>query len=97
MQDGTQLLGYSIIDGTKGTTVACGDVSAVSPGASLTWAGFTEVCALSVMDSDGVLSMLARQSPTDVGNIADIQVPSAAVKLYRTSPVEAIATYLLLP
>jgi hypothetical protein len=60
MQDGTQLLGYSIIDGVNGTTVATGDVSALSPGASLTWAGFTESCALTVMDSDGMLSLLAR-------------------------------------
>lgn len=60
MQDGTQLLGYSIIDGVNGRTVATGDVSALSPGASLTWAGFTESCALTVMDSDGMLSLLAR-------------------------------------
>lgn len=60
MQDGTQLLGYSIIDGVKGTTVATGDVSALSPGASLTWVGFTDTCALTVMDSDGMLSLLAR-------------------------------------
>ena len=60
MQDGTQLLGYSIMDGVNGTTIATGDLSALSPGASLTWAGFTEACALTVMDSDGMLSLLAR-------------------------------------
>ena len=75
MHDGTQLIGYSIIDGMKGNTIACGDVSAVSPGASLTWAGFTEACALSVMDSEGVLSMLARQSHIDAGNIGGNWVP----------------------
>lgn len=70
MQDGTQLLGYSIIDGVNGTTVATGDVSALSPGASLTWAGFTETCALTVMDSDGMLSLLARPNNelSSVGN-----------------------------
>eukprot|EP00986_Skeletonema_menzelii_P009168 scaffold4092_cov150-Skeletonema_menzelii.AAC.3 len=70
MQDGTQLLGYSIIDGVNGTTVSTGDVSALSPGASLTWAGFTETCALTVMDSDGMLSLLARPNNelSSVGN-----------------------------
>jgi hypothetical protein len=75
MQDGTQLLGYTIFDGIKGTVVASGEVSAMSPGASLTWAGFTEVNALSMMDSEGMLSMLARQSPTDSGNNHGSWVP----------------------
>lgn len=60
MQDGTQLLGYTVLDGLTGATVANGEVSALSPGSSLSWAGFTDKCALSVMDSDGMLSMLAR-------------------------------------
>eukprot|EP01082_Thalassiosira_pseudonana_P008326 g7365.t1 g7365 contig24:441116-445003(+) len=68
-QDGTQQLGYSIIDGINGTTITKGDVSGISPGGSLTWAGFTEVCALSVMDSDGMLSMLARPAPTEQPSI----------------------------
>ncbi len=70
MQDGTQLLGYSIIDGVNGTSIATGDVSALSPGASLTWAGFTESCALTVMDSDGMLSLLARPNNelSSIGN-----------------------------
>ena len=60
MQDGTQLLGYSIFDGLTGSVVVSGEVSALSSGASLSWAGFTDKCALSIMDSDGMLSMLAR-------------------------------------
>ena len=75
MQDGTQLLGYTIFDGIKGTTIASGEVAAMSPGASLTWAGFTEACALSVMDSEGMLSMLARQATTDGGNSSGNWVP----------------------
>ncbi|KAL7536855.1 hypothetical protein ACHAXR_009745 [Thalassiosira sp. AJA248-18] len=67
MQDGTQLLGYSIIDGLTGATVASGDVSALSPASELSWAGFSDKCALSVMDSDGVLSMLSRH-PTANSN-----------------------------
>eukprot|EP00579_Thalassiosira_antarctica_P009756 CAMPEP_0201922180 /NCGR_PEP_ID=MMETSP0903-20130614/10281_1 /ASSEMBLY_ACC=CAM_ASM_000552 /TAXON_ID=420261 /ORGANISM="Thalassiosira antarctica, Strain CCMP982" /LENGTH=1247 /DNA_ID=CAMNT_0048459265 /DNA_START=142 /DNA_END=3888 /DNA_ORIENTATION=+ len=62
MQDGTQLLGYSIMDGVTGAIVATGEVSALSAGASLSWAGFTDKSALSIMDSDGMLSMLARYS-----------------------------------
>jgi hypothetical protein len=60
MSDGTQLLGYSIFDGLTGATVAGGDVSALSPGAMLQWVGFNEKCALSIMDSEGMFSMLAR-------------------------------------
>ena len=59
-QDGTQLLGYTIYDGLTGTTIVNGDVSGMSPGSSLNWAGFSEKFILSVMDSDGMLSMLAR-------------------------------------
>jgi hypothetical protein len=50
-------------------------MSAMSAGASLTWAGFTEVCALSVMDSEGMLSMLARQSASVEGNNHGSWVP----------------------
>lgn len=60
LTDKTQLLGYTIFDGVTGATIANGEVSALSSGASLSWAGFTDKCALAVMDSDGVLSMLAR-------------------------------------
>lgn len=54
------MLGYTIFDGLTGATVAYGQVSALSPGSTLHWAGFSDKCALSVMDSDGMLSMLAR-------------------------------------
>lgn len=75
MQDGTQMLGYTVFDGIHGTSIASGEVSAISSGASLTWAGFTESCALSLMDSEGMLSMLARQSASDGGNINGSWVP----------------------
>lgn len=60
MHDGTQMLGFAIFDGLTGATVASGEVSALGAGASLAWAGFSDKCALSVMDGDGTLSMLAR-------------------------------------
>ena len=59
-QDGTQLLGYTVYDGLTGATVADGEVSGMSPGSKLDWVGFSEKCVLSIMDSDGMLSMLAR-------------------------------------
>lgn len=68
MQDGTQLLGYSIFDGLTGAVVANGEVSALSSGASLSWAGFTDKCALSIMDSDGMLSMLARYPSSNLSS-----------------------------
>jgi len=68
MSDGTQLLGYSIFDGLTGATVAGGDVSALSHGASLTWVGFNETCALSIMDSEGMFSMLARYPSSSNAN-----------------------------
>ena len=64
-QDGTQLLGYTVYDGLTGATVASGEVSGMSPGSSLNWAGFSDKCVLSVMDSDGMLSMLARYPGTN--------------------------------
>ena len=70
MQDGTQLLGYSIFDGLTGAVVVSGEVSALSSGASLSWAGFTDKCALSIMDSDGMLSMLARYPNNNSGSSA---------------------------
>ena len=48
-----------------GATVASGEVSGMSPGSSLNWAGFSDKCVLSVMDSDGMLSMLARYPGTN--------------------------------
>eukprot|EP00571_Detonula_confervacea_P002422 CAMPEP_0172315686 /NCGR_PEP_ID=MMETSP1058-20130122/25981_1 /TAXON_ID=83371 /ORGANISM="Detonula confervacea, Strain CCMP 353" /LENGTH=1247 /DNA_ID=CAMNT_0013029825 /DNA_START=112 /DNA_END=3855 /DNA_ORIENTATION=+ len=65
MSDRTQLLGYTIFDGLTGATVASGQVSALSAGSSLNWAGFSDKCALSIMDSDGMLSMLARYPGTN--------------------------------
>ena len=68
MQDGTQMLGYTIFDGLTGATVSSGEVSAISAGASLNWAGFTDTSSLTVMDSDGMLSMLARYPGSNNAN-----------------------------
>lgn len=56
--DGTQKLGYSLYDGVTGRLIVEGSVSAMSPGSSLSWAGFNTDMSLCVMDEDGMLSML---------------------------------------
>jgi len=61
MPDGTQRIGYQLTDATSGSLVSTGSVSAISPGSTLTWAGFSNDYSLMVMDSDGMLSMLASQ------------------------------------
>lgn len=69
------MLGYTILDGVTGVTLTAGEVSALSAGSDLKWAGFNEHCALSIMDSDGMLSMLARNptknSPSVVSTAAN--------------------------
>lgn len=61
--DGTQKLGYTVYDGTTMKEVACGAVAGISPKSSLTWAGFSSDFALSIMDGDGMLSMLMAMKP----------------------------------
>ncbi|KAL9180611.1 hypothetical protein ACHAXT_011064 [Thalassiosira profunda] len=68
LPDGTQLLGYTLLDGLTGATLASGELSAVSPGSSLAWAGFSDRGVLSAMDADGVLSMLNRHPGLPGGN-----------------------------
>lgn len=58
LMDGTQKLGYALYDGFTGRLVVEGSVSAMSPGSSLAWAGFSSEFTLCVMDEEGMLSML---------------------------------------
>jgi chromosome transmission fidelity protein 4 len=62
MPDGTQRIGYQLLDAASGNLVSTGSVSAISPGSTLTWAGFSNDYSLMVMDSDGMLSMLASET-----------------------------------
>ena len=64
LPDGTQRIGYQILDGLSGGLVSSGSVSAISPGSTLSWAGFSNDYSLVVMDSDGMVSMLAAQTST---------------------------------
>ena len=67
--DGTQLLGYAVYDGRTGSVVGSGDLSALSPGSSLAWAGFNEKSALCVMDSGGMVSMLSLPSQSSSSRV----------------------------
>ena len=67
--DGTQLLGYAVYDGRTGSVVGSGDLSALSPGSSLAWAGFNEKSALCVMDSAGMVSMLSLPSQSSSSRV----------------------------
>ena len=59
LQDSTQSLGYLLMNITNGTTISSGPLSCVSSGGSITWAGFSEDFSFYVMDSQGILSILA--------------------------------------
>lgn len=58
LPDGTQKLGFILLDALSSRTITSGTVSSVSAGSSLSWAGFSNECSLVTMDSDGMLSML---------------------------------------
>eukprot|EP00978_Attheya_sp_CCMP212_P030520 scaffold112485_cov46-Attheya_sp.AAC.1 len=59
LPDGTQMLGYMLMDGMTGQRIGSGSLSAISSGSSLSWAGFSNDCSLTSLDTDGMMSMLA--------------------------------------
>jgi chromosome transmission fidelity protein 4 len=58
LRDGTQRIGYKLIDVVADRVITTGSVSCISAGATLTWAGFSNDGSLLAMDSEGMLSML---------------------------------------
>jgi chromosome transmission fidelity protein 4 len=58
LRDGTQQIGYKLIDPTAHRVVASGPVSCISAGATLSWVGFSNDGSLMAMDSEGMVSML---------------------------------------
>jgi chromosome transmission fidelity protein 4 len=58
LHNGTQQIGYKLIDAATNRVLASGAVSAISSRASLFWAGFSNDSSLLVMDSSGMVSML---------------------------------------
>ena len=64
----TQKLGYSLYDGITMREIACDSVAGLSSESSLSWAGFSNDFALSIMDDDGMLSMLMTMKPDEESN-----------------------------
>ena len=58
LTDGTQKMGYTILDAVAGRVLSKGCLACLSPRATLQWIGFSNDSALVAMDSDGMLSML---------------------------------------
>lgn len=59
MPDGTQNIGFAIYDAISTEKVFDGSLPCLSARSSLSWAGFSKEGSLMVMDSNGMLSMLA--------------------------------------
>ena len=73
LRDGTQNIGYKLIDATTNCVLASGTASCVSNRATLSWAGFSNDGSLLVMDSEGMISMLVKSNTSvsldsDTGN-----------------------------
>jgi len=56
--DGRQNIAYTVYDGITMKEVCSGPVSAIGSGSTITWAGFSNDFSLSVMNDDGMFSML---------------------------------------
>jgi chromosome transmission fidelity protein 4 len=65
LPDGTQKLGYLVLDAMANRVVAKGPVSCISGASTLSWLGFSNDGSLLAMDSDGMLSMLVCASSLD--------------------------------
>ena len=65
LMDGTQKLGFKLFDGITLREIESSSVDGISPGSSLTWAGFSDDLALSIMDDDGMVSMLMAKKSND--------------------------------
>jgi chromosome transmission fidelity protein 4 len=62
LRDGTQQLGYMLLDGARANVIAQGKVSSISSASLLLWAGFSNDGSLTTMDGGGMLSMLVSSS-----------------------------------
>jgi chromosome transmission fidelity protein 4 len=61
-RDGTQNIGYKLIDAMTNLVLASGTATCISNRATLTWAGFSNDGSLIVMDSEGMVSMLVKSN-----------------------------------
>jgi len=61
----TQQVGYTLFDAKGFRVLSRGSVSCVSKGSSISWVGFNNDFSLTVMDSDGMLSILVGTGQRD--------------------------------
>ena len=59
LRDGTQKIGYMLLDGECGTVITKGSTSSISQSSMLVWTGFTNDGSLISMDGEGLVAMLA--------------------------------------
>jgi hypothetical protein len=59
-RDGTQNIGYKLINAMTNQVLASGVTTCISTNATLSWAGFSNDGSLLVMDSEGMVSMLVK-------------------------------------
>ena len=64
LPDGTQKLGFLLYDAVSMNEVVSGPVACISSRGNLAWAAFSKERSLVVMDSDGMVSMLAVSAKT---------------------------------
>jgi chromosome transmission fidelity protein 4 len=63
-RDGTQNIGYKLIDAITNRVLTSGSTTCISAGGTLTWVGFNNEGSLIVMDSEGMVSMLVMSADT---------------------------------
>ena len=61
-RDGTQAIGYKLIDAMTNCVLASGPTTCISNSGTLSWAGFSNDGSLLVMDSEGMVSMLVKSN-----------------------------------
>ena len=61
-RDGTQNIGYKLIDAMTNCVLSSGTSTCISNSATLIWAGFSNDGSLLVMDSEGMVSMLVKSN-----------------------------------
>ena len=69
-RDGTQNIGYLLMDAISNRVLKTGSTAGISAGATLTWAGFSSEGSLIVMDSEGMVSMLVMSVDTVESSIS---------------------------
>jgi hypothetical protein len=68
LRDGTQKLGFLLMDALTNHVISKGSVSSISQASTLYWAGFSNDGSLITMDGEGMVSMLVCVSPPSSEN-----------------------------